>query len=371
MAGNDEKTAVCQNCGAQIDVSAIIGSDRAGGTSSSDASGNPPAELFSDGFTDPETEPDVLSIADLARRLANKGVIGTDDELSFLLERLNYRTVRKYSDAIVRRAPANALTAGNILVLAHFDRALQSVMLQGIASIELQFRAVYGRLMAESGGPFAHHCRDNFKNDEHYDEFVEAYGRELSYKLNSRSVVNPEDFALYHDVPIWQAVEILGLGTISKLYRNTRDRDVRKGVADSFGVKYEHLTSWLRTICEVRNRCAHFEDVCVTPVSCKPKKVDGITARNDTAFYACAVINRLIEGSVSSIESDIHEVQVSKFLYHLELLTNDVPEAVFLVAGFPKNWAKQLANSSLHVKTLYKRYWEGNEVGYYPILKKH
>ena len=370
MTNNGEKMIVCPKCGEGLDLSDIICVDRAGGTSSSNASGNPPAELFPDGFVDPKIEPDVLGAADLARRLADKGVIGSVDELSFLLDRLNYRTVRKYSDAIARRAPTNALTAVNILVLAHFDRALQSVMLQGIASIELQFRAVYSRLMAESGGPFAHHCRENFKNDEHYDEFVEAYGRELSYKLNSRSIVNPEDFALYHDVPIWQAVEILGLGTISKLYRNTRDKDVRKGVADSFGVKYEQLTSWLRTICEVRNRCAHFEDICISPISCKPKRVDGINARNDTAFYACAVINRLIEGSVESVESDMHKVQVGKFLYHLELLTNDVPEAVFLVAGFPKNWTKQLAKSSLHVKTLYKRYQEGNEIGYYPILKK-
>lgn len=368
-----EISGICPKCGAVLSNCDNIRSDRAEGTSSDpngEASGNPSAGLFSNGFIEPDCYPESLGADKLALRLRNSGVVGTLDELEFLVGKLNYRTIRKYSRAIEKRAGANALTASNIQVFAYFDRALQATLLQGIGVVELQFRAAFASLMAEQLGPFAHHYEDNFKNREHYQKFVNDYGRELEYKVNSKSAISIDDFNTYHDVPIWQAVEILGLGTLSKLYRNTKDRTVRKGVADSFGVKYEYLTSWLRTICEIRNRCAHFEDVCVTPIACKPKRIEWLKANNSSIFYAVAVINRLIEGGVKEIRNDVQFMQAQKFLYSVELLTNDVPQDVFLAAGFPINWAKQLAVISLHQTTLYKRYTVGGVTTYQTIYKK-
>lgn len=361
MVDRNGENAICPKCGALISLCDSICSDRAGGTSSDDAhssgaSGNPPAGIFSNGFPVPETQPDVLSVEELVKRLKDSGVSRTDDELRFLIEKLNYRTIRKYCRVIERRVSKSALSAGNIQVFSYFDRSLQAVLLQGIAVVELQFRAVYGRIMAETLGPFAHHDSENFKNTEHYEKFVEDYGRELSYKLSSRSSVSLDDYSKYQDVPIWQAVEILGLGTLSKLYRNTKDRSVRRGVADSFGVNYERLASWMRTICEVRNRCAHFEDVCVTPITCRPKRIEGLNAPNDGAFYVVAIINRLIEGGIDEIRDGVSRIQALKFLHNLELLASEVPPEVFLAAGFPLNWAKQLTTVSLHARTLYEQF---------------
>ena len=89
---------------------------------------------------------------------------------------------------------------------------------------------------------------------EHFDEFRECYGRELGYKTKNRKGRVWEQYEKYKDLPIWEAVNLLGLGTLSKLYRNTKSKTVRFGVCDEFGASFTYMQSWMRTICEVRNR---------------------------------------------------------------------------------------------------------------------
>lgn len=335
-----------------------INPDRAGSTSSSDASGNLPAELFQEPFVVPDFPPDVLSLDEQAKRLTQKGVHGSPAAMQLLLEKMNYRTVTKYCRAIEKKAGNGALLSENILALAVFDKRLQSVLMQGIGIVELQFRAVYSRLMATYLGPFAHHDPENFKNKEHYEAFLVDYARELSFKLENRTIVNAEDFRVYGDVPIWQAAEILGLRTLSKLYRNTCSRDVRRGVADAFGVKFEYLVSWLRTICEVRNRCAHFEDVCLTPLTCRPKRIKGINASNEGAFYAGLIIERLIEGNEISLSHSPADMHYTLFANNLLDVVGKAPQPVSLAAGFPLNWISQLKSSSNLISNVDITYYE-------------
>ncbi len=346
----------CPNCGAEVPLCDTMGADRAGGTSQ--RCGNPPAELFHEPFSIPKNQPDTLSLEDQAIRLSQNGVHGDDASMRLLLEKMNYRTVRKFCRAIERKAGSSALYSENILLLAIFDKRLQSVLMQGIGLIELQFRAVYARTMATHLGPFSHHNPENFRSKEFYDSFIEDYSRELSFKLERKLIVNPEDFKIYGDIPIWQAAEILGLGTLSKLYRNTISKEVRRGVADSFGVKYEFLASWLRTICEVRNRCAHFEDVCITPYTSMPKKIKGINAPNDGAFYACLVIERLIEGTTRSFANTPADMHYTLFANNLLDVVGKAPQPVSLAAGFPLNWIKQLKASSNLVSGVDVTYYE-------------
>ena len=358
---NDEKNiTICPNCGAEFDACGIIGLDRAEGTSQ--RSGNPSAELFNEPFQDPENQPEILSTQDLALRLASQGVVGDRDSIEFLLTKVNYRTVRKFCRAIEKRTAGNQLTIKNVQTLAYFDRSLQSVMLQGIGIVELKFRALLSRYLTDELGAFAHHHPENFKNADFYNSFLDDYARELKYKLKGRAIVNAEDFAEYGDVPIWQAVEILGLGTLSKLYRNIVSRDIRRGVADEFGVKFDTLASWLRTICEVRNRCAHFEDVCATPLTCLPKKIPGVTASNNGAFYACLVIEKLIEGNEVAVEGYIPNVHYTSYTDQLLSLVEKMPQPVFLAAGFPLNWMKQLKVASNLIKSINVTEYKESEI---------
>lgn len=58
--------------------------------------------------------------------------------------------------------------------------------------------------------------------------------------------------------PVWKTMEVVSFGTLSKLFCNFKDVDVKKQVAKSFGLpQYSYLESWMKSISALRNCCAH------------------------------------------------------------------------------------------------------------------
>lgn len=317
--------------------------DRAGDTSQ--RCGNSPAFHFSAAFTDPANPPDILSNKELAARALRRGVTGDAKSVEFIIGKVGYRNLLKFCTAIEKRVSPEVVSASNAMVLIEFDKSMQAILLRGIGMLELQFRCAYARLVADELGAFAHRHPDNFKNEKHFEEFLDSYGRELGYKAAGDHRLAGM-ISRYGDLPVWEAVGIIPLGTLSKLYRDTRSSAVRYGVADSFGVKHEFLVSWLRTICEIRNRCAHFDDVCITPLKCRPKKIPGIKASNEFIPYACIVIERLIESGKTIIDDDVEGIHYSSFAEELIRIANSAPRPVMQAAGFPPEWPTLLSKAS-------------------------
>lgn len=58
--------------------------------------------------------------------------------------------------------------------------------------------------------------------------------------------------------PAWKTLELASLGTLSKLYYNFADNNVKKIIAREFNLpQHEVLESWMRSISALRNYCAH------------------------------------------------------------------------------------------------------------------
>ena len=164
------------------------------------------------------------------------------------------------------------------------DRRFQAVLLEYIGLFELQFRAQYSQELARVGGAFAHRDEENFKSPEHYREFVGDYQRELNRQLNAGNRHVMALMGRYGELPIWDAVEVMSFGTLSKMYKNTRSKAVRFVVADSFGVRHEMLESWMQSIAYARNRCAHFGRLLGTTLSAPPKRLRSRTSIPSTLF---------------------------------------------------------------------------------------
>lgn len=58
--------------------------------------------------------------------------------------------------------------------------------------------------------------------------------------------------------PAWKTLEIVSLGTLSKLYYNFKDKKAKKRIARRFNLpQHEVLESWMRSLTVLRNCCAH------------------------------------------------------------------------------------------------------------------
>lgn len=264
--------------------------NRTGGTSR--RSGNPPVVSFSDEFSPKTDPPEVLDESGLIERMAGKGFVDArTNQARYFLRRIGYAHASDYFRSFSGGARPGLMAIHQAIL---FDRRMQSEIMKGIGLFELQFRAQYAYLMSAEGGAFAHRDPSNYKDREHFLSFLSDYEREVNRQLANRNGKILHFVETYGDAPIWQAVEIMSFGTLSKLYRNTRSRSVRIGVADSFGIRYEILTSWMRTISFVRNRCAHFGKLFGTRLVAAPKGIPDVQLRNTHPFYVVLMLEKLL-----------------------------------------------------------------------------
>lgn len=316
--------------------------DRAGDTSQ--RCGHSPAVLFSDAFEDPDNAPVPLCSRELGQRILDNGFAGDAGVATFLVDRVNYRKLRQYCRVIEQSSDVEP-TLENMHLLLCLDRDLASIMLKWIGVFEEHFRARVANEMSLKLGAFAHRHPENFKDPSHYASFLEAYERELEFKAknNDDAVVNAIE--AYGEPPIWTVVEMLSLGTLSKLYRNLRSKAIKHSISDSFRVEYGVFSSWLRTISEVRNRCAHFSSLICKPLVAKPKSIPRFDADNGSLFYVALMLVRLTEAD--SVHADLRNTYELGMIFDMVDLCRQQKNGDLLsLAGFPTDWARAIADAS-------------------------
>ena len=322
--------------------------NRAGDTSL--RCGNSPALHFSRSFTPPQIPVSVLDEDELISRLSSLGFADSGtNQARYLLRRIGYAHLGDYlHDFPYGTLPSLKLVHQAILL----DRRFQATLLEYIGLFELQFRAQYSQALAKTGGAFAHRDASNFKSQEHYAEFLGDYQRELNRQINARNAHVMKVMAKYGELPVWDAVENMTFGTLSKAYKNTRSKSVRFDVADSFGVKYDILVSWMQSIAYARNRCAHFGRLLGTTLSAPPKKIGGIALTNQHPFYLVLILEKLLN-TESGFADDTSLMYSLALVRDIASLVASVPREVTSIY-IPTNWksmvtAKIIAGSSIEL----------------------
>lgn len=263
--------------------------NRAGDTSQ--RCGNSPAVSVSEPFVPKSEPPEVLDEEGLLSLMAGQGFQDADSpQARYFLRRIGYTHAKPYT-ARFSRVGAGLATVSRAI---RFDRQFQSMLLEYIGLLELQFRAQYAYHMARELGPFAHRSPANFKRADWYAKTMSNYADEANRQSRQKNRHVRELIQEYGDLPIWDAVEVMSMGTLSKLYKNTRSKAVRFGVADAFGVTYDELVSWLGTISFVRNRCAHFGRLLGTKLVTIPKAIPGVGLATTHPLYAVLILERLL-----------------------------------------------------------------------------
>lgn len=97
-----------------------------------------------------------------------------------------------------------------------------------------------------------------FKDKHIFQDCLENIQKKVS---RSNEDFLKELFAKYY-VPslpfVWKTMEVVSFGTLSKLYCNFSDTEVKKEMARSFGLsQYLYLESWMKCASVLLNYCAH------------------------------------------------------------------------------------------------------------------
>lgn len=162
----------------------------------------------------------------------------------------------------------------DLLKLYVFDRHLRLLVMDAIERIEVAVRTVMAYELSHKYGD-GHWLlnAELFKQTEDFDhkDLIKTIKRETAFAAEEDSDRHKrrEQFITHYYQnydspelpPSWMLIEVLTLGTWSKVYANLTGSKDRKLVARVFDVSPEMLESWLHSLTCLRNLCAHHSQI--------------------------------------------------------------------------------------------------------------
>src|SRR5690606_35659028 len=146
----------------------------------------------------------------------------------------------------------------DVIDLYNFDRHFRLIVFNAIERIEVALRTKMIYHISLTKGPEWYLDSKLFPNKKYFSDFQTKIHSELSESREEFIVKHYENHP--NDNPeSWKALEVLTLGSLSKLYRNLNHQLPEKNqIAKEFGLyNQKYLSSWLITITLVRNIIAH------------------------------------------------------------------------------------------------------------------
>lgn len=276
-------------------------------------------------------------------------IINSVEETLDILKRVNYYRLTAYFLPFLNKDEDKYIPNTEfykVYKIYEFDQKLSVLLYSVIQEIEIFMKTQIAYYHSKKYGALGYINSNNFSQSklEQHEKLIKALNSEIDY--NSKML-----FVQHHKThydgkfPLWVAVELFSMGNISQFYSQmiTEDRkNVAKLISDITGqhTTYYQLSSWLRCLTDLRNRCAHFSRLYYYNFSSAPSIPNGF---EDKTLTNIVKITKLYQ-----------YIFVLKFLYpqpqkwvdiltQFEALIDEYAEYIELShIGFPTNWRNLL-----------------------------
>ena len=179
-----------------------------------------------------------------------------------VLDNISYFRLSGYwrhfeADRITHQFRAGSRFA-DIIDLYSFDKELRTLLFTTIQTIEVSVRTKIIKHFALEFGAFWFMDESYATTETRFDANLSIIRKEVS---RSHDDFITEHFRKYSESelpPVWKTLEVISMGTLSKLYSNFSDATAKYAVAREFGLNHHiFLRSWLECLAVLRNCCAH------------------------------------------------------------------------------------------------------------------
>ena len=142
------------------------------------------------------------------------------------------------------------VTFNDVMVRYMFDQRLRSLVLEGTSYIEVSIRTRWTTEVASrsSLGDYGHKDENLFHPKRHpknLERLEEDYN-------NANKQGTP-----FESATIWEVAEAMPFGQLSMWYQSIKDRQIKRAIAENYGVDQKTFGSLLIHHSLVRNICAH------------------------------------------------------------------------------------------------------------------
>jgi abortive infection bacteriophage resistance protein len=282
-----------------------------------------------------------LTFSDQADLLLKRGLVAPDKQAVIeKLHAVSYYRLSAYWYTF--RQPDDNLTPGTTLeTVWHrytFDRQLRLLVLDAIERVEIAVRTqtVYQHVLKYGAFGYLDRAYLPGLNVDDHRHLLESIRKEAS---RSREDFVQHFFAKYTsetDLPLWMACELMTFGTLFTLFRGI-ETPMKQTVAAEYGVSDTVLSSWLATLNQIRNLCAHHArlwnrvfGIKPTIPRCRkhPQWHGPVPITDDRLFGAMTVLHYLLKQVAPH----------SQWRTRWEHLLAQYPDVPIAQMGFPSNW---------------------------------
>jgi abortive infection bacteriophage resistance protein len=206
-----------------------------------------------------------LTINEQIKRLKDRGLIISNTKLAEkYLSNISYYRLGEYwyvmqSDKLNHVFKPNS-HFDNVIALYNFDAELRLLLFEVIEKIEISLRTKLIYHISHEVDPWWFQNFDLFTDSMALVKTLSNIQEELT---RSKDITIKSHFKNHKDdkrfPPAWKSLEQTSFGALSKLYGNLKpDVQSKDIIAEEFGaVNHTYLPSWLQSIAQIRNFCAH------------------------------------------------------------------------------------------------------------------
>mgnify|MGYP001558079525 FL=1 len=293
-----------------------------------------------------------LSLEQQADLLLGRGMAG---DRALIIERLrvvSYYRLSGYWYPFRERDPRNparyldsfrsGTTFEDVWARYVFDRRLRLLAMDAIERIEVSIRTQLANRHSRAHGAFGYITDPATLpklavDPRKYKDFVVRVGEETE---RSRETFTSHFRAKYGDVhkefPVWMATEVMTFGTVLSFFKGV-EQNLKREIANEFGVPDIVLESWLLTLNAIRNICAHHGRLWNRELGVKPKFPN---AAKHPEWHAPVLIgNNRVFGVLTICRYCLRRVAPqSNWPNRVRTLLADYPGVPHRDMGFPDNW---------------------------------
>lgn len=148
----------------------------------------------------------------------------------------------------------------DVIALYNFDRELRLLLFGVIEKIEIALRTALIYHLSNEFDAWWFQNTDLFINAREHIKTLAHIEEELD---RSKDIFIKDHFKRYKNdlrfPPAWKTLEVTSFGSLSKLYGNLKPQIISKDLIAAWfnTVNHTFLPSWLQSIAQIRNICAH------------------------------------------------------------------------------------------------------------------
>jgi abortive infection bacteriophage resistance protein len=179
-------------------------------------------------------------------------------EATAFLSRVSYYRISTYflpfQSERDRFSPGSSFDT--IVELYRLDEELRKGFFGVLAQVEIALRTRFVYSLAKGWGAFAHYSPELTRSDFNHREWLDSLEREVDRAREPFIEHFRRTYEGFPRLPLWMAVEVMSLGSLSTLYDGLLP-EPRRRIVEGLGLPHHVFRSWLHFLSYLRNVCAH------------------------------------------------------------------------------------------------------------------